>query len=157
MQNNGPSLFRSESIDAQRSAWLGRPRLIQPISVQLATVVGLLVVGLLMAVLIFGEYTRRVRVYGAVVPSAGVLHVFAPQTGRLVQVRATEASIVEAGSPLFQIVTDTVTDLGETESVVKTQLQSRIDELSEAINQRVILDQVEKRALYQGLMTLTHL
>jgi hypothetical protein len=33
--------------------------------------------------LIFGEYTRRVRVFGAVVPSAGVLHVFTPQTGRL--------------------------------------------------------------------------
>ena len=123
--------------------------MIQPISVQLATVAGLFLVGLLVAVLVFGEYTRRVRVYGAVVPSAGVLHVFAPQTGRLVQVRATEASIVEAGSPLFQIVTDTVTDLGETESVVKAQLQSRVDELSEAINQRVILDQVEKRALVE--------
>ncbi|PJO48221.1 hypothetical protein CQ054_21640 [Ochrobactrum sp. MYb29] len=121
----------------------------QPISIQIATVAGVVVIGLLVAVLVFGEYTRRVRVYGAVVPSAGVLHVFAPQTGRLVQVRATEASVVEAGSPLFQIMTDTVTDLGETESVVKAQLQSRIDELNEAINQRVILDQVEKRALME--------
>ncbi|PRA81775.1 hypothetical protein CQ054_20040 [Ochrobactrum sp. MYb29] len=140
-------MFRRESLDAQRSAWLGSPRLIQPISVQVATVAGLFVVGLLLAVLVLGEYTRRVRVYGAVVPSAGVLHVFAPQTGRLVQVRATESSTVDAGTPLFQIMTDTVTDLGETESVVKEQLQSRIDELNTAIVQRDELDQVDKRAL----------
>ncbi|MBC2886321.1 HlyD family efflux transporter periplasmic adaptor subunit [Ochrobactrum sp. CM-21-5] len=101
-----------------------------------------------MAVLIFGEYTRRVRVHGAVVPSAGVLHVFAPQTGRLLQAFAPDAAAtVAAGDPLFLLGTDTTTNLGETESVVKDQLQSRIDEIAEAIRQRIKLDGVEKRAL----------
>ncbi|MDH7791628.1 membrane fusion protein [Ochrobactrum sp. AN78] len=148
-------LFRTESIAAQRSAWLGSPRLIQPISVQLATVIGIVVISLILAVLILGEYTRRVRVYGAVVPSAGVLHVFTPQTGRLVQVHATEAGVVKTGDPLFLIVTDATTGLGETESVVKEQLQSRIDELREAMRQRVLLDEVEKRALGERLRSVT--
>jgi hypothetical protein len=69
------SLFRKEAVVAQRDVWLGSPRLIQPISVQLATVIGIIVVCLIGAVLVFGEYTRRVRVHLAVVPSAGVLHV----------------------------------------------------------------------------------
>ncbi|WP_318579644.1 HlyD family secretion protein [Ochrobactrum sp. AN78] len=88
-------------------------------------------------------------------PSAGVLHVFTPQTGRLVQVHATEAGVVKTGDPLFLIVTDATTGLGETESVVKEQLQSRIDELREAMRQRVLLDEVEKRALGERLRSVT--
>ncbi|WP_043062297.1 HlyD family efflux transporter periplasmic adaptor subunit [Brucella anthropi] len=147
MDRSVASLFRKEAVVAQRYAWLGSPRLIQPISVQLATVIGIIVVALIVAVLVYGEYTRRVRVHGAVVPSAGVLHIFAPQTGRLLQAQVTDAAAVNAGDPLFLLGTDTRTDLGETESVVKDQLQSRIDEISEAIRQRVQLDQVDKRAL----------
>lgn len=141
------TLFRAEVTNAQRAAWLGSPRLIQPISVQLATIVGVALVALILSFVIFGEYTRRVRVYGAVVPSAGVLHVFTPQTGRLLQAYVGDAASVAEGDPLFLLGTDTTTNLGETESVVKEQLQSRINELSEAIQQRMHLDQVEKRAL----------
>lgn len=147
MIRSAPSLFRDEAVVAQRDAWLGNPRLIQPISVQFATVIGVAVILLILTLLIFGEYTRRVRVHGAVVPSAGVLHIFAPQTGRLLQAQVTDAAAVNAGDPLFLLGTDTRTDLGETESVVKDQLQSRIDEISEAIRQRVQLDRVDKRAL----------
>lgn len=63
------------------------------------------------------------------------------------QAQVTDAATVNAGDPLFLLGTDTTTDLGETESVVKDQLQSRIDEISEAISQRVQLNEVEKRAL----------
>ncbi|ABS14882.1 MULTISPECIES: HlyD family efflux transporter periplasmic adaptor subunit [Brucella/Ochrobactrum group] len=147
MNQTAIPLFRKQAVVAQRDAWLGNPRLIQPISVQLATVIGLTIISLIVAVLVLGEYTRRVRVHGAVVPSAGVLHVFAPQAGRLLQAQATDAATVEAGDPLFLLGTDTTTNLGETESVVKDQLQSRIDEIAEAIRQRVRLDEIEKRAL----------
>lgn len=140
-------LFRKETIDARRDAWIGSPRLIQPISVQLATVVGLVVMALILAILIFGEYTRRVRVHGAVVPSAGVLHVFTPQTGRLLQAYAVDDATVKAGDRLFIVGTGTTTNLGETETVVKEQLQSRIFELDEGIKRRIQLDEVEKRAL----------
>ncbi|WP_273727083.1 HlyD family secretion protein [Brucella gallinifaecis] len=121
--------------------------MIQPISVQLTTIMGAAVIAFILAFLIFGDYTRRVRVHGAVVPSAGVLHVFTPQTGRLLQAYAVDGAVVTAGDPLFLLGTDTTTNLGETESVVKEQLQSRIDELGEAIKQRMQLDEVEKRSL----------
>ncbi len=154
--NKNLSLFRSQSIEAQRSCWLGSPRLIQPISVKVATAVGLGVIVLILAVLVLGEYTRRVRVYGAIVPSAGVLHVFTPQTGRLVQVHSSEGETVKAGDALFLIATDTKTGLGDTESVVKEQLQNRLDELAEAIRQRVLLDEVEKRALSERIVSIAN-
>ncbi len=112
--------------------------------------------GLILVILVFGEYTRRVRVYGAIVPSAGVLHVFTPQTGRLVQVHTAEGDTVKAGDALFLIATDTKTGLGDTESVVKEQLQNRLDELAEAIRQRVLLDEVEKRALSERIVSITN-
>ncbi|GLU28406.1 HlyD family efflux transporter periplasmic adaptor subunit [Brucella sp. NBRC 12950] len=115
----------------------------------------MVIIALILVVLMFGQYTRRVRVHGAVVPSAGVLHIFTPQTGRLVQVHAAEANTVKAGDPLFLVATDIKTGLGETESVVKDQLQSRIDELDEAIRQRALLDQVEKRALGERDRSIT--
>jgi membrane fusion protein len=130
--------------------------LIQPISVKVATAVGLGVIVLILAVLVLGEYTRRVRVYGAIVPSAGVLHVFTPQTGRLVQVHSSEGETVKAGDALFLIATDTKTGLGDTESVVKEQLQNRLDELAEAIRQRVLLDEVEKRALSERIVSIAN-
>lgn len=147
--NQCAPLFRREVLDAQRVAWLGRPRLIQPISVQLVAAIGLVVVLLVTAVLVFGHYTRRVRVHGAVVPSAGVLRVFAPQTGRLLNANVVDGATVEAGAPLFLLGTDTTTGFGETENVVKGQLQSRIVEIEEAIRQRIQLDGVEKNALVQ--------
>ncbi|WP_161492392.1 hypothetical protein [Brucella pituitosa] len=91
------------------------------------------------------------RVHGAVVPSAGVVHIFTPQTGRLLQSYSSDTATVKAGDPLFLLGTDTTTNLGETESVVKEQLQSRIDELGNAIKQRMQLDQVDKRALRERL------
>jgi membrane fusion protein len=130
--------------------------LIQPISVKVATAVGLGVIVLILAVLVLGEYTRRVRVYGAIVPSAGVLHVFTPQTGRLVQVHSSEGDTVKAGDALFLIATDTKAGLGDTESVVKEQLQNRLDELAEAIRQRVLLDEVEKRALSERIVSIAN-
>ena len=123
---------------------------------KVATAVGLGVIVLILAVLVLGEYTRRVRVYGAIVPSAGVLHVFTPQTGRLVQVHSSEGETVKAGDALFLIATDTKTGLGDTESVVKEQLQNRLDELAEAIRQRVLLDEVEKRALSERIVSIAN-
>ncbi|GAA5628753.1 colicin V secretion protein CvaA [Brucella sp. NBRC 12953] len=123
---------------------------------KLATSVGLGVTALILAFLVLGEYTRRVRVYGAIVPSDGVLHVFTPQTGRLVQVHTSEGDTVKAGDALFLIATDTKTGLGDTESVVKEQLQNRVDELAEAIRQRVLLDEVEKRALSERIVSIAN-
>lgn len=152
--NHAPSLYRREAIVAQGHAWLGRPQLLQPISVSVATGIGATVLSLIFALLIFGEYTRRVRVHGSVVPSAGVLHVFAPQTGRILRDHATEARPVKAGEPLFTIGTDTTTDLGETEQAVKNELQNRIAELQTGIEHRVQLDSVEKQGLIRRCAAL---
>ncbi|MGQ5720587.1 HlyD family secretion protein [Pseudochrobactrum asaccharolyticum] len=140
-------LYRPEAIAGRRDTWLGRPKLLQPIPVIVATAMGVLVIAFLAGLLIFGNYTRRVRVHGTVVPSAGVMHVFTPQAGRIISSITTEHDRVQFGETLFTISTDTTTGLGETELVVKDQLLSRISELENAISQRRQLDRVDKQGL----------
>ncbi|WP_439271205.1 HlyD family efflux transporter periplasmic adaptor subunit [Pseudochrobactrum sp. HB0163] len=140
-------LYRPEAIAARRDAWLGHPKLLQPIPVVVATGIGVIVIALIVSFLTFGNYTRRVRVHGAVVPSAGMMHVFTPQTGRIISSITAEHGRVQLGDPLFTISTDTTTGLGETELVVKEQLQNRISELEKAIMQRLQLDRVDKQGL----------
>ncbi|WP_318580691.1 HlyD family efflux transporter periplasmic adaptor subunit [Ochrobactrum sp. AN78] len=72
------------------------------------------------------------------------------------QVHTSEGDTVKAGDALFLIATDTKTGLGDTESVVKEQLQNRLDELAEAIGQRVLLDEVEKRALSERIVSIAN-
>ena|SRR5437899_1359414 len=99
----GISLFRKEALAARRDAWLGRPQLLQPVSVQTATGLAVVAVVLIGSVLVLGEYTRRVRVSGTVAPSAGVTHVFAPQSGRIVQSAVSEGDTVHRGDSLYTI------------------------------------------------------
>ncbi|TIO51261.1 MAG: HlyD family efflux transporter periplasmic adaptor subunit [Mesorhizobium sp.] len=143
------SLFRKEALAARRDAWLGRPQLLQPISVQTATGLAVVAVVLIGSVLILGEYTRRVRVSGTVAPSAGVTRVFAPQAGRIVQSAVSEGVAVRRGDSLYTIGLDSVTDLGETEAIVESQLRTQRAELQEEISRRAELDRIDKKGLYE--------
>ncbi|RCS21207.1 hypothetical protein DUT91_25260, partial [Phyllobacterium salinisoli] len=113
----------------------GRPRLLQPISVQITTGAGILAVAMIAAIFIFGEYTRRVRVSGLVIPSAGITHVFAPQSGRVVSEAVTEGASVRSGDELYSLSVGNKTGLGETEVIIKDQLLARRFELEAAIIQ----------------------
>lgn len=147
MEPDTAALFRTQALDARRDNWLGRPRLIQPISVFVATCTCVLAAALILAFLFLGEYTRRVRVSGIVVPSAGVVRVFAPQAGRVANISVADGVTVHQGDPLYTISLDSITALGETEAGVGTQLRSQRSELVAEIEHRGSLSQIEKGQL----------
>lgn len=96
---DGP-LFRPEVMQARRQEWLGSISLAQPLR---PWVFGLLLftaalgVGLFLA---FGEYTRRARVTGQLVPDLGVSTVTTPLAGVVARVYRQEGERVLAGSAL---------------------------------------------------------
>jgi membrane fusion protein len=142
------SLFRPEAIAARRDAWLGRPRLLQPLSVVVATALSVAVIGLILGFLAFGTYTRRVQVHGTVVPSAGVSRLFSPQGGRIVEGLATEGAVVRRGDVLYTIGMDPITSLGETEAIVSDRLRAQRAGLQSAIREREVLDAADKKGLH---------
>lgn len=93
-------LFRKEALEARQSRWLGSIRLGQPLGPWLLTAVAVGAAAAIILLLVLGDYTRRSRVAGQLVPSLGVASVTAPAAGTLVQVRAVEGQPVRAGDVL---------------------------------------------------------
>jgi membrane fusion protein len=147
-------LFRRQALDARRDSWLGRPRLLQPISVLVAAGLSIAAVALIVGFVAFGTYTRRVRVQGTVVPSAGVTHVFAPRAGRVLGLAVAEGTVVRRDEPLYTLGLDSVTALGETEAGVAVTLRAQRDELVAEIDRHRVLDATDKAELQDQERTL---
>lgn len=156
MPDASTPLFRPEALATRRDSWLGRPRLLQPIPVLLAAILGLLAVGSVAAFLVFGEYTRRVRVSGTVMPSAGIVRVSAPQAGRVTELAVADGAAVRRGDPLYTLGLDSVTSMGETEVAVAAQLRLQRAELAAEIDRRGTLDRIEKAQLQDQEQALLH-
>ncbi len=124
-------LFRSEVIEAKRGEWLGTIRLSTPLSHSVLTVAALCIVAALIAFAIFGEYTRRERTSGTLVPNAGLIEIPAPTAGMIERVLVEQGAIVHAGESLVSLSSDRVSAaLGDTAAIVGEQLglqRSRIE------------------------------
>jgi membrane fusion protein len=103
-------LFRSEVLSARTSAWSGAAVLAPPLSYSLCAGLALLLAAAIVALLVFGEYTRRTRVAGITVPSAGLIKLMAPQPGLIVERRVREGQAVRAGDVLFVLSAERLID-----------------------------------------------
>lgn len=101
-------LFRDEVFAARRTAAFGRVTLRPPLSHSLWCVAAALLAAALAALLVFGQYTRRVRIQGVTVPSAGIVRLTAPQPGIVLERRAEEGQRVRSGDVLFVIGSERV-------------------------------------------------
>lgn len=98
-------LFRHEVLASRQSRWLGGIVLGQPLTLSLLTGLALLATALVVGFLVLGEYTRRTRVTGQLVPVLGLASVTAPSAGTLAEVRVQEGQQVLAGDVLAVVAT----------------------------------------------------
>ena len=107
------SLFRAEVGAAQSSSWLGEIRLASPIS---HTVWALCALGCGIAVvgwLTVGEYTRRERVPGQLVPIEGLARLKARSAGEVLRIVVAEGEEVHKGDPLVIISGERYTEAAD--------------------------------------------
>ena len=71
------SIFRPEVLESQRTSWVGEIQLIRPLPLAWLTGAVVLAAVALGAFLALGEYTRKVRVAGVLVPDRGVIRLVA--------------------------------------------------------------------------------
>lgn len=129
------SLFRQEAVNHQRNRLWGDVILTQPLSTRLATVVIGAALVMLITFLVVGDYTRKERVSGYLVPESGLVEIYPDQRGNVTEVLVESGDVVEKGDTLARITTDRTTDSGGTIStllidVLKQQkglLSQRID------------------------------
>jgi membrane fusion protein len=136
------ALFRSEVFESRQDAWLGDVALTRHIS-WLALTLGFL--GLAIALIgysVWGEYTRKIRASGYVVPNVGVLKVAASQSGVVSKLLVSEGQHVASGDTVAILNAERATSSGDASVEVKKQIDARLAALRQ--------EQVRVNELYDG-------
>jgi membrane fusion protein len=145
------SLFRPEALESQRQAWLGDMQLLRPLSLTLLTGAVLLMLAAVLAFLWWGEYTRKARVPGVLVPEAGVLRLVAPQDAVVLERHAAEGARVQRGDTLFVLSLERSSAAGDTQASVQRSLRERERSLADSAAQQALLTQTQLAAIDQRL------
>jgi membrane fusion protein len=112
----------------RQTHWLGSVLLEPRLSASLFTVAALLAAVAVLALLVFGTYTRKARIDGWLVPKQGLARVFAPQAGVVTGVHAREGMRVTKGTPLLSISAEVQSEaVGATRQEIVRRLEVRRD------------------------------
>lgn len=109
-------LFRQEAIDAQREKFLGEATIARPVPAWVFTALAAGVAVLLIAVALWGQYTRRERVEGYIALDTGAARVSSPDAGRITELFIKEGDEVKAGDEMARISYDRSTASGASSS-----------------------------------------
>ena len=124
---SGPrrELFRAESLQEQRTLWLGRHTLSLGLSATLSSIVSTVLVVAAAAFVAFGSYARRVELHGVVLPSTGLVHVTSPVAGWVEALNVRDGDSIAGGTPLYTLNTDTATRNGDTQQQILRSLAAQ--------------------------------
>jgi membrane fusion protein len=144
-------LFRPEAVDAQRQGWLGQVQLVRPLSLTVFTVGVLVVLALVIAFLFVGEYTRKARIAGVVVPDLGVIRLVPPVPGRVLSRHVGEGQAVHAGDVMFVLALPGSTLAGEAQERVQRSLDERRRILEDARRRQEQLEEAQRASLQRRI------
>jgi membrane fusion protein len=126
------SLFRHEVLDAKRNSWLGGISLSQPLSFWTLTGFAIVAASAIVCFLILGEYTRRSKVTGQLVPDLGLSTIVSPTSGVVSRFFPEEGDLVNADDALTLIDVPRVTASGsDALTVIRGGLETRRHSLTE--------------------------
>lgn len=125
---NAP-FFRPAAVAAKTSQWAGTIILARPVPMRLAGLISLLIGIALVLFLCLGEYTRKVRVSGQIVPAGGSIKVVADRPGRISSRMVKEGANVASGQPMFELTSERSSSSGEIDARIGILLVQRHNEL----------------------------
>jgi membrane fusion protein len=96
------ALFRQEALRAKSNRAEGAVLHYSPLAKPVAVASLVIALGVV-AIVVFGHYTRTVSVAGYLVPDSGIVRVFAPQPGIIVERQVATGSHVEKGDTLYVV------------------------------------------------------
>jgi membrane fusion protein len=141
------SLFRPEVLEGRQRDWLGSIQLIRPVSLAVLTTFVALGVVALTFYLVLGEYTRKARVSGVLMPDQGVIRLMAPQGAVVLESHVAEGRVVRRGDVLYVLGVGQATLSGDTQAVVQASLAARERSLQSSARQRTSLEQAQLVAI----------
>lgn len=147
-------LFRPEVIEGRRQEWLGRIQLIRPVSLAVLTALVAVTAVAVATYLSLGEYTRKARVSGYLVPDRGVIRLVPPQAATVVERHVVEGQAVKQGEVLFVLSMERATLRGDTQAAVQASLAARERSLQATSQQQARLLQTQTAALQRQIVDM---
>lgn len=125
------SLFRKEALEANKTKSIGSVALYCPpyrwVIISLAGIVTLATILLC----IFGTYTKRETMTGALIPEEGVMDIVAVTAGTVVDLPIREGDSVKKGAALATVSSEIATKYGQTRESIAGQLSLQNDALNQ--------------------------
>lgn len=109
-------LFRKEVFVAQQNKWTGQVILTRPFSFLFLTFCAFLIALCIIIFLIFGSYTNKTTVEGQLLPTMGVVRVYASDIGTITHKFVEDGNFVKAGEPLFKLSTSRFGEKGNVQA-----------------------------------------
>lgn len=155
MQAN--TLFRPAALTARHVNSLGEIVLLRPISFRFLTAFAVAATAIVVAFLICGTYTKRNTVSGQLIPDTGLVKVYVPQPGVVLQKHVTEGQAVRQGDVLYVLSSERQSSTqGNTQAAISDQVETRRQSLRGELDKTQRLQQDERAALLKkidGLQT----
>ena len=146
------SLFREEALSASRATWLGQITMIRPLAFNLLTAIAVVFALLIIALLIFGSYTRRSNVSGQLMSDLGVVKVYPPQAGIILQKMVREEQHVYKGDVLYVVSSERqAANRGEVQQAISEQVALRTQSLRDELAHTQRMQEDEQAALRQKI------
>jgi membrane fusion protein len=146
-----PNLFRPEVVEGRRQGWLGSIQLIRPVSFAVLTMFVVATAVTVAAYLSLGEYTRKARVSGYLVPDRGVIRLVTPQPATVVERHVHEGQAVRQGDVLFVLSLERATLGGDTRAAIQSSLVARERSLLASSQHQTKLQQAQSEALQRQI------
>lgn len=148
------SLFRKDALAAQRTLGLGDIVLIRPISFAIVTLVLAGFALLVCLFLVFGSYTKRTTVSGQIAPDTGLVKLYMPEAGIVLERKVVESQVVKAGDVLYVVSGERQSTLGDTQEAISVQIRQREQSLKSAREKTLLLHKSEHRELEMAIAGL---
>src|SRR3569832_2485346 len=152
---NESTLFRPEVMRAQSVCVFGDVVVSSSPTVSLFVGAAVLVLLALVLFASLGHYTRKALVSGYLSPDEGLIKIYAPVTGVVIDRRVTEGQTVQAGEPLFVLSTDHGSpETPAAQAAAIASLTQRRDSLRTALHNQDELARNTQRKLRERLQGL---
>lgn len=148
-------LFRAEALEVHRSRLAGDVVLRSSYVWWLLSLAVAFFVVAIVALMVWGQYTRRVAVEGYLIPQGGVLRVFSGLPGRVGAVYVNEGDKVLPGQGLLSVVDERPDALGlDARRAAARQAIARQQSLDFSLKQQEALFAQQKQGLEQRVAAL---
>ena len=150
-----PVQFRQAAVSAQADTLFGAPLIAQTPRLAVLVVALVLASVSFLAFAAWAEYTRKEHVVGYLAPTRGLIKVFTPQAGTVLERRVAEGQAVRQGDVLLVVSSErSSASTRDAQAAVLAQLAERRESLRREQDKQAEIDGLSAAAVEQRIRSL---